>query len=97
MERAKSLLPLTAFCLYFLKIGILGASLQDAFVLLVLASFAAFMEYKISDKKIAELNNKVDTRQKELEAYVKDIDTLKSSVAGMKMSTAMRPLGNVNR
>lgn len=97
MDRFIKSLPLTAFCLYFLKIGILGASFQDAFVLLVLASFAGFMEYKISDKKIAELENKVDTRQKELEAYVKDIDSLKSSVAGMKMSTAMRPLGNVTR
>lgn len=95
MKAIVKLLPMIAFCLYFLKIGILGAQYPDAFILGILSAFAGFIEYKNSDAKIKELNDKVETRQKELELYVKDIDNLKSAVASIKMTTGMRPM-NVN-
>jgi Skp family chaperone for outer membrane proteins len=92
MQAFQKITPWAAFCLYFLKVGILGSSYPDALILGILGTFVAFLEYKNNDKKIEELKEIINGRQKDLENHIKDIDNLKSYMNSQKMATSMRPV-----
>lgn len=97
MQNAKKLIPLTTFCLYFLKIIILSPNYTDAGVLLILGVLSAFFEFKSNDGKIQELENKFNKHQREIEDKNKEIESIKTYLNSIKLSQTMRPLGNVNR
>lgn len=97
MEKFKKFLPLVAFCLYFIKICIQPISYPEAAILAILGAIFLFNETRIQTKEIKALVDKVEGRQKELETYVKDIDSLKSSVASIKLGSTMRGTGSIGR
>lgn len=94
MQAFQKITPWVAFCLYFLKIGIVGSSYPDALILGILGTFLVFLEYKNKDQKFEELKELVNGRQKELETYIKDIENLKSHMNSQKLSTSMRPVSS---
>lgn len=90
----KKSIPLVAFCLYFLKISILPSGYTEASILLILGSLAAFFEFKSNDKLVQALEDKLNQQQKELDLKSKDIESIKSHIASMKLSSSLRPLNN---
>ena len=87
MDIIKKNVPLVAFCLYTGKLLIMGAGLADAYILVVLASIWGFFEYKVSEKQLVKLNERVDSQSK-------DIENLKMIAAQLKLGAGMKSLGN---
>lgn len=97
MENKIKYLPLGAFALYFLKVSLQPVTLTEAAILLILGSIAAFYEFKSADKKLANLEQRLIDQEKEFKAlkefYSKDIDSVKSHIASIKLSTGYRTQG----
>lgn len=86
--------PLLAFCLYFGKLFLQVPSYQEATILFILSATCAYFQYKNSDPQIKALENSLTDIKKDLENKTKDLDNLKSSVAGMKLGNSMRPVSS---
>jgi hypothetical protein len=93
MLKLKSALPLALFCLYFIKTLIRPSGYEDAVILTVLGSIAAFYEFKSSEVKIINLEKQMTKLNEDLELRNKEIDSIKSAVASMKLAQGMRGLG----
>lgn len=97
MENKIKYLPMGAFVLYFLKICLQPVTLTDAAVLLILGSIASFYEFKSAGNKMIGLEARLTAQEKEfsdLKAfYSKDIDSVKSHIASIKLSTGYRTQG----
>ena len=74
-------LPLSLFVLYSAKLLILGGSYVDAPLLLILGTVAAFYEFKSQDKKLAEMEQKLER----INLLEKDHENLKTHVSGLKL------------
>lgn len=96
MER-KKLVPLVAFCLYFLKVTILPSSYAEAAILLILGAVAAFYEFKGNDQKLNDLQNKLNKMNEDLEKQTKEVEALKSFATSVKLSQSIRPTGSIGR
>jgi hypothetical protein len=96
MLKLKSALPLALFCLYFIKTLIRPAGYEDAVILLVLGSIAAFYEFKSSETKITNLENQMTKLGETIELRNKEVDSIKSAVASMKLAQGMRGLGTAS-
>lgn len=92
----KKLLPISAFCIYFIKVCILPAGIPEASILLILASFVAYLEYKDSDKKLSTIESDLSKLKNDLEEKSKEIDSMKSYVTGMKLQNSMKSTGGYN-
>jgi peptidoglycan hydrolase CwlO-like protein len=90
----KKNLPLVVFCLYLVKSAILPATFVEAAILLVLGTMACYFEYKSNDAKLSELEGNVKQVQTNLDIKSKELESLKSAVASMKLATGMRTLQN---
>jgi len=87
METKVKYFPLGAFALYFLKISLQPVTLTEAAILLILGSIAAFYEFKSTNKKILDLESQVLNHQKLIEEKFKELDGVKSQVAGIKLAS----------
>jgi peptidoglycan hydrolase CwlO-like protein len=85
-------IPLIAFGAYFVKSLILQPTLVEAAILLILGGVAGFFEYKSNDKKILDLNERLNNQQKSLDEKQKEIDSIKNSIMGIKLSGGMRAM-----
>lgn len=96
MNKLKNILPLVLFCLYFIKTLVHPTGYEDAVILTVLGSIAAFYEYKSSDIKLTNLEKNMTKLSEDIELRNKEVDSLKSAVASMKLAQGMRGLGTAN-
>lgn len=90
MKVEKKVLPLGIFCLYFIKVCLQPVTLTEAAILMILGTVAAFYEFKSTDKKIQELEETVKKHQEMIEFRFKDLDGVKSQVAGIKLSNSFK-------
>lgn len=79
----KSALPIALFCLYLGKTFFIPASWSESLILCVLGGLVAYSSYKNENKLLTNLNEKLEKQEK-------DIDYLKSQLAGIKLATGMR-------
>lgn len=86
----KKNLPLLAFCLFLIKTSLQSITFTESSVLFILAAMACFFEFKSNDNKISQLENNIISIQKSLDDRAKELDTLKSSVASVKLATGIR-------
>lgn len=86
----KKNLPLLVFCLFLAKIAMQPVTFAEASVLFVLAGMSCYFEFKSNDNKISQLENNITLIQKSLDDRAKELDTLKSSVASVKLATGIR-------
>jgi len=84
--------PLIAFLAYFIKVMGTQPTLTDAAMLLIVGGIASFYEFKSNTKQIDELNTRLTAQQAFLDVASKDIEFLKSNVAGIKLTNGMRQI-----
>lgn len=89
-------IPLLAFCLYLIKISILGAYTSEVCILAILTSMACFFEYKVNSKEIKRLEQELDDHKKLIEQNSKELNEVKVHVTGIKMNMGLR-VPNVNK
>lgn len=95
MRKYTQFLPLALLCLYFVKVSLQPIGYPEASILLILASLTGYLEYKNNDKKLNELEQKVNEVTKLMTEKANDIDNLKISVASSKLVSTFQN-GNLN-
>lgn len=91
MDNYLKRLPLALFGAYTIKLLVLGATLSDAPIILVLAAVYAYNENKAENKKINELSKQIqDLRTEVQEASISAKDA-KTAVSGLKLSYGFKP------
>lgn len=95
MEKVIRFLPLGLFCLFSAKLMILGSSLTDSLVLLVMAAYSAYHEFKTVDGKIKALEEELSQQRAFIDSKLKEIDEVKALVGGIKLGQQIR--GQINR
>ena len=95
-------LPLVLFCCLSLKILLVGSTLADSSVLLIIGLLSSFFshskssEYLALEKKLAHLEQIVESSSKEIIANKKDIDDTRALLGGIKLGQQIRS-SNANR
>lgn len=77
--------PLILFSAFAIKALVVGATLIDAPILLVLGAIAAFYEYKAQEKKISLLQKRCDTIDTYLTTLTKNDEEIKTYISGLKL------------
>jgi len=80
---------LSLFAGYTIKALALGANINDAAVILVLAAAHFLYNSQIQNKQISQLNQLVEGMKSELDSVKKTQDDLKTSIASVKISTGL--------
>lgn len=96
MQKTKSWIFLSLLCLYFIKALIRPSGYEDAAILLILGSIVSFFEFKSSDSKLIIMEKQITKLQEDIELRNKDVDSIKSAMASMKMAQGMRGIGGTN-
>jgi hypothetical protein len=103
MSKYAKYLPLVLFSLYSTKLIVLGSSYQDAAVLLVLVLGVVAQEVRIKVEQVGEnIQEKLNGFSQELKKFEqnqqvkeKDVQELKTHVAGIKLSNGSRNLNGL--
>jgi exo-beta-1,3-glucanase (GH17 family) len=90
MEKIAKFLPLSLFCVFSLKLMVLGAQLVDSLVLLVLAAYSAYYEFKAVDSKIKVFEEKINNQELLIKQKSKEIDEVKALVGGIKLGQQLK-------
>ena len=89
-------IPLLAFCLYLIKISIMGTYISEVCTLAILTTMACYFEHKVNWKEILRLDNSLKEQKEITNQINKELREVKLHVAGIKMSYGMRS-PNVNK
>lgn len=76
------------FLAYFVRVSLSTATPTEAAILLILGLAAAFFEFKVQDEKLNSLDAKVTDYQTQVEAKLREIEAIKSQVAGIKLTSS---------
>lgn len=103
MSKYFKYLPLVLFSLYSIKLLVQGATFQDAPILFVLAALAFAQEIRVKteqvgvtiEQKLAEFGEKLKKFEENQVVKEKDVQDLKTHVAGLKLSSSSRSLGGI--
>ena len=88
MDKIYNVLPMALYCLFILKLVVNGVTPAECGVAIGLTALMAVKEF-MNNKKNLKLHEVVETVAKQNEVIVKmatEIDSLKTAMAGMKMS-----------
>jgi len=97
MEHGIKYIPLSLFTLFTAKLLILGASIQDAPILLILGLIASVYEIKYQTKIISELKTEMDQLRKSNLEIEKSISDIKTHVNGIKLGQNIKSVNLGNR
>jgi peptidoglycan hydrolase CwlO-like protein len=86
----KKNIPLLLFCIFLTKSALQPITFAESSVLLVLAAMSCYFEFKSNDSKVSQLEKNIVSIQNNLDARGKELDTLKSSVASVKLASGIR-------
>ena len=86
MEKNTRLLPLALFCVFSLKILVVGASVTDAAVLFVLGTISAYYEHKNVHSKVEVFEKKLKEHELLLDQKSKEIEEVKSLLSSLKLA-----------
>jgi len=95
MEKLTKFLPLGLFCVFSLKLMILGAQLTDSIVLSILAAYSAYHEFKSVDDKIKEFDERLKNQETLAKEEKAKVDEVRALVGGIKLGQQLR--NNQNR
>ncbi len=90
MEKLARFLPLSLFCVFSLKLMILGAQLVDSLVLLVLAGYSAYHEFKSVDDKIKDFETRLKEQDVLMREKAKEIEDVRALVGGIKLGQQLK-------
>lgn len=90
MEKLMKVLPLGLFCAFSLKLMALGAQLTDSVVLLVLAGYSAYHQFKSVDGDIRSFEQKLKEQEKLLAEKSKEIEDVKALLSSVKLGQQLR-------
>jgi len=90
MEKLTKVLPLGLFCAFSLKLMILGAQLTDSIVLLVLAGYSAYHQFKSVDGNIKEFQEKLKEQELRIAEKSKEIEDVKALLSSVKLGQQIR-------
>ena len=76
---------------YTAKLAILGSSLPDAAIILVLAAAHFLYNSQIQNKQILELSNRLNELEAKQAEQNKNVEDIKSAVSSIKISQGLRP------
>lgn len=93
MQKLKSVIFMALLCLYFGKVLIRPSGYEDAVILLVLGSIFTFFEFKANDSKLIAIEKQLAKLTEDVDLKNKDVDSIKSAVASMKLAQGMRGIG----
>lgn len=82
-------LVLALFVGYTLKVAVLGASLPDAAVVLILAAAHFLYNSQVQNKQIVQFKQEISEFKNELAACKKVSDDLKTTMASVKISQGL--------
>lgn len=91
MDKVSRFIPLSIFCLYFGKLFFTPVTYANSSILLILGAVVCFYESKLSGKQSEAIQASIAELRKDLNDKQKEIDSLKGSVAGMKLGSTLRP------
>jgi len=94
MEKLTKFLPLGLFCAFSLKLMILGAQLTDSLVLLVLAGYSAYHEFKSVDNRIKQFEVQLKEQNVLMQEKAKEIEDVRALVGGIKLGQQLRSTQN---
>lgn len=80
------------FSIFFLKGTILSFSYADVAVLAVLGLVTCYLEFQGRDQKLKTLEEKLDAAVRNMEDKTKQIEDIKGSISGLKLSAITRPM-----
>jgi hypothetical protein len=89
--------PLSLFAIFALKSLILGATLVDAPLLLIIGSVAVFYEIQFQTKNAKILHKRLDEVDKHLSALYKNDNEIKADIASAKLTASMRQANFASR
>ncbi|NBX69956.1 MAG: hypothetical protein EBR01_13455 [Proteobacteria bacterium] len=92
MEKLTRFLPLGLFCVFSLKLIALGAQLTDSLVLLVLASYSAYHEFKTVDKQIKEFEDRLKENERVITQKAKEIEDVKALLSSVKLGQQLKTI-----
>lgn len=90
MEHKVKYLPLLLFAIYSIKLLVLGASLVDAPILLIMGLISSVYEIKSQSKLLSNLRKDVGDLQKHKEETDKLISEVKTHISGIKLGQNIR-------
>jgi hypothetical protein len=90
MEKLARFLPLSLFCVFSLKLMILGAQLVDSLILLVLAGYSAYHEFKSVDDKIKDFEIRLKEQDILMREKAKEIEDVRALVGGIKLGQQLK-------
>ena len=90
MEKLTKVLPLGLFCAFSLKLMLVGAQLTDSLVLLVLAAYSAYHQFKSVDGDIKRFEEKLNEQERIITQKTKEIEDVKALLSSVKLGQQLR-------
>lgn len=90
MEKIKSLAPLLTLLAFLIKTILVPASIADALILFSLVGYVSVDQFRLRDKRLADLEAKLKQFQETQTHFQIEIDKAKSSVNSMKVGMGVR-------
>jgi hypothetical protein len=85
MKNVLKYIPLGLFSALAIKFIIQGGQFQDALALLVVGGLIAFLEYKLQDEKMNEINNQLKSHAEQIEKMKKEGEELRGFVSAAQL------------
>lgn len=92
MEKLMRFLPLALFCAFSLKLMALGAQLTDSLVLLVLAGYSAYHEFKTVDKQLKDFEGRLKENERTITQKAKEIEDVKALLSSVKLGQQLKTI-----
>lgn len=90
MEKYAKYVPLALFCLVAGKLLVFPATWEGAAAAMVVGLLAGAYEFKNQDKKITELEEKLETVTNVVNNHGKAIENTQSGVSALRLATQMK-------
>ena len=97
MEKLTRFLPITIFCLFLIKLGVLGSSFEEALIALGLMGLVGFIEFKPKHNELEQLKQDLKQQAENIEILKNQLNDTKSAIVGMKMNIGIRSTGGNNQ
>lgn len=83
---------LVSFSLFFLKLLIVGVSLESSVVVAILATLMGYLEFKSDINSYTSLKKETEALMKSIEENKKDLEDLRSHVSTVKLAQQVKTL-----
>lgn len=92
MDKLRQYVPTVLFCAFAIKSIVVAPSFSDGLALAILASLVAFVEYKASESRLKEVNDRQAALEIKLADLTKHHVELKSFVQAMNIGSNLNKM-----